>query len=126
GLIGAAIGIASTKAWRLWDRPRRAVHPGSTMPISQKIKDLIYNAWTDGAPLPPRHAGAERPEHLAQGLDAGLRRRAPRLLGALQAPGAREPRQRPPRGRNLRQLQGAARWRARLRLPALLRHGGAV
>ena len=23
---------------------------GDTMPISQKIKDLIYNAWTDGAP----------------------------------------------------------------------------
>ena len=23
---------------------------GSTMPISQKIKDLIYNAWTDGSP----------------------------------------------------------------------------
>ena len=23
---------------------------GEHMPISQKIKDLIYNAWTDGAP----------------------------------------------------------------------------
>src|SRR5256885_8255022 len=23
---------------------------GGSMPISQKIKDLIYNAWTDGAP----------------------------------------------------------------------------
>lgn len=25
-------------------------HGGHTLPISQKIKDLIYNAWTDGAP----------------------------------------------------------------------------
>src|SRR3981081_2417862 len=24
--------------------------PGHAMPISQKIKDLIYNAWTDGSP----------------------------------------------------------------------------
>jgi hypothetical protein len=44
---------------RVWRAPSRqggaasaatSTDPGDTMPISQKLKDLIYNAWTDGSP----------------------------------------------------------------------------
>jgi hypothetical protein len=37
------------------------------MPISQKVKDLIYNAWTDGAPCLVATQGADGPNISVKG-----------------------------------------------------------
>ena len=65
--------------------------------------------------MPCGDARPEWPQHLAQGQHGRFRRRPSRLLGAFEETGAGESRPRQARLRDLRQLQGAARRRSRLR-----------
>src|SRR4029453_1188012 len=51
-MVNGRLSIASRLRvqGRVIVRVQQQLHTGAAMPISQKIRDLIYNAWTDGSP----------------------------------------------------------------------------
>ena len=95
------------------------------MAISEKLKALIRSAWDDGAPCLVATQGPNGPNISPKGSmvvfdDDHL------TLGTLKETSAGKSRPRQARLRDLRQLQGAARWGSELGLFAVLRKGRAA